>query len=122
MSMALVDDVIERMSSFHAISACEPASDAVVADYIATKVVANYRTIRAEFQDILDMGWIELNGEPFDLAQLEMMEDPEALVGRLTDRRQSSIHGDLTIENIMLEGTVLEPGRWFLIDPNPVNG
>lgn len=122
MSMALLDDVIERMSSFHAISACEPASDAVVADYIATKVVANYRTIRAEFQDILDMGWIELNGEPFDLAQLEMMEDPEAFIGRLTDRRQSSIHGDLTIENIMLEGTVLEPGRWFLIDPNPVNG
>ncbi|TAA44344.1 flippase-like domain-containing protein [Pseudoxanthomonas winnipegensis] len=122
MSTALLDDVIERMSRFHASSACESASDSVVADYIASKVLANYRSIRTEFQDVIALGWIDLNGEPFDLDQLRMMEDPKWFLDRLTDRRQSSIHGDLTIENIMLEGANLESGRWFLIDPNPVNG
>lgn len=121
-STNLLQDVIEKISNFHLATNQEMASESIIEDYISNKALTNYRMIREEFQDILDLGWIELNGEPFNLERLNILEDPAWFLSRLTDRRQSCIHGDLTIENIMLEGSASQPERWFLIDPNPVNG
>jgi hypothetical protein len=85
-------------------------------------VIANFATIEREFNDILQLGFLDLNGEIFNLSRLNILKDRDWFISRLRDRRQSKIHGDLTIENIMLDGSSNSHKTWFLIDPNPVNG
>lgn len=121
-SILMIDSVLETVSSFHWATRIDNADDSVVASYVATKVIANFAIIEREFDDILQLGRIELNGEIFELSRLKILKDRDWLISRLKYRRQSSIHGDLTIENIMLDGWNDASKTWFLIDPNPVNG
>ena len=62
-----------------------------------------------------------LNGLPFDLSVLEIFNNRDWFISQFKDRRQSCIHGDLTIENIMLVNLSSSDHDWFLIDPNPDN-
>lgn len=118
-SEATLSDLLKSFSRFHAQTAQAAASDAVVRDYVTNKAVRNFGIIQDEFADIFEHGRITLNGSSFDTGKLAVFADEGWLLTRLTDRRQASIHGDLTIENVMLDPS----GQgWFLIDPNPGNG
>jgi hypothetical protein len=121
-SIQLIDCVIGAISKFHDATTVQNAEYSEVADYVDSKVIANFATIEREFDDILQLDSIELNGETFKLSRLKILKDREWFISRLRNRRQSSIHGDLTIENIILDGLSDSPKTWFLIDPNPING
>lgn len=119
-STRLITEVIDALEGFHIDTQVAEADDETVSSYLKIKVVNNYAVIREEFSDIFELGSIEINGSLFQLSELDIFSSPDWLEARLTDRRQSVIHGDLTIENIMINGTGDQ--SWFLIDPNPDNG
>jgi hypothetical protein len=99
----------------------EQASDGVVAEYVYRKVISNIQVISEEFNDIMECKIIELNGEEFNFASFNILKDPEWLSSQLSHRIQSNIHGDLTLENIILSGPRSGEQNWYLIDPNPEN-
>lgn len=124
-SKNILKNVIAKMRDFHLSNEAASAEDVDIEKYIHAKVLGNFNVIKEEFQDIFSDGIILLNGEPFDTFSLSIFEDINWFVQKLSDRRQSAIHGDLTIENIMLlpdSSGGRRPESWFLIDPNPVNG
>lgn len=122
-SIKILNKIITAVNDFHCETEATPASDDVVEEYIAKKVVANFTLIKSEFADIISLGRITVNGHKFDCRMLEIFSNPSFLMRNFTERRQAVIHGDLTIENIMLDPKYTDHKRkWFLIDPNPVNG
>jgi hypothetical protein len=120
-SIELVNKVLLEISKFHDLTKIESADDGVVSNYVHEKVVVNYKLIKTEFADVLNLGKVVLNGMPFDFKKLEIFESPKWFIAQFKQRGQSCIHGDLTIENIMLSNLSSSDCDWFLIDPNPDN-
>jgi uncharacterized protein (TIRG00374 family) len=118
-SIGILAQVTERMSNFHEDTRVADADAETITEFITTKVLQNFALLRAEFVDIFELASIEINGIRFELKTLDILTCPDWLADQLTDRRQAVIHGDLTIENIMIDQT--REAGWFLIDPNPVN-
>jgi hypothetical protein len=73
------------------------------------------------FPEIFDFNQILINGKPISLEILDIFERPSWLASKLSIRKQSNVHGDLTIENILILPTSGSMKPWFLIDPNPIN-
>lgn len=119
-SIVIFDEVLESLFNFHTITEVEVASDDLVRSYVNAKVISNYEIIKREFSELFELESLEINGKIFDIKDLELFNDVDWLVEQLCDRRQCSIHGDMTIENIMLI-TAVSNNNWFLIDPNPIN-
>ncbi|WP_167522062.1 MULTISPECIES: lysylphosphatidylglycerol synthase domain-containing protein [Xanthomonas] len=120
-SISTLDHVIDAMAAFHQLTRAEDAGADVVGAYVDAKVIANFAVIEREFEDIFQLQVINLNGESFELSKLQFLKNRAWFVSKFRHRQQASIHGDLTIENIMLDASA-ENSKWFLIDPNPVNG
>jgi len=120
-SISILNNVIDRVTKFHSHTQMEQASDGVVAEYVYRKVISNIQVISEEFNDIMECKIIELNGEEFNFASFNILKDPEWLSSQLSHRIQSNIHGDLTLENIILSGPRCGEQNWYLIDPNPEN-
>lgn len=120
-SILIIDEVIDVISKFHDSTIIEDASEEVVRLYVDEKIIKNFEIIKSEFFDILDLKGTVLNGLPFDFKMLDLFGNKEWFISQFKDRRQSVIHGDLTIENIMLNNLSLNKCDWFLIDPNPDN-
>ena len=117
-SRNLLGEVIEGVGRFHASKrggACPPE---VFAAYLDRKVIANARAA-------LDFARLHLperyliNGDRFTLADWDRLLDREWLAAELSCRDVTSIHGDLTIDNIII-CPERDPG-WYLIDANPGN-
>ena len=119
-SSAILGDVIDRMDGFHRKFPLPEAGDSEVRSYVAEKVCRNLATIEAALPEYFEMPAFDLNGNTFSTTSLSAFRQPDWLSGKFLERRQAIIHGDLTIENIMVM-----PGAgghdWFLIDPNPGN-
>jgi hypothetical protein len=120
-STSILNNVIDRVLKFHSQTQMENASDGVVAEYVYRKVISNIQIISQEFNDIIECKTIELNGEEFNFRSFSILKDPEWLSSKLSHRIQSNIHGDLTLENIILSGPRFHEQNWYLIDPNPEN-
>ena len=60
-----------------------------------------------------------INGDEYRLSEWDRLLDMGWLREQVRSRDVSVIHGDLTIENIIVSPR--HEKRWYLIDPNPVN-
>ena len=118
-SKALLEQVAERMEAFHALNRKPDADPALIAAYLEQKASANARTILEFVGTMLPADLFEINGTPYDLSEWNCLLDPAWLARQITDRRTSTIHGDLTVENIIVSPD--RPEGWFIIDPNPEN-
>lgn len=121
-SKAVLGDIITRMSAFHQATNASPASDSVIADYATKKVCDNLKAIEREAPEIFALSAVKVNGREINMADLSRFRSPDWLAQRLKTRSQSFVHGDLTVENILLRLDENRRIEWFLIDPNPVNG
>lgn len=118
-SAALLGEVIERVDAFHRETQFGNADEALVRRYVEEKVCNNLRIIERALPEFFAAPF-DLNGQMFSTTELAALREPDWLVRKFAARRQATIHGDLTIENIM----VMPPGAaqpWFLIDPNSEN-
>ena len=112
-------DVMDTMSNFHRQTSSGIAEEACTARYAREKVTANLRSIKAASPDFFEQLTVVVNGVEFELPLLDRFANGDFVTDRILNREVATIHGDLTIENILSDPT--RPTGWFLIDPNVGN-
>ncbi len=95
------------------------ASDEIVARYLAEKAAANANAIATFAKSHLGTADVTINGSTHNWSEWGLLTDPKWLAAQVRQRGTTSIHGDLTIENIILAPTL--PDGLYVIDPNPDN-
>ena len=118
-SLGLLGDVIQTLDAFHGVHKLGSATGAMVEDYCQDKVARNAATILKFVSDLIPGHIYRLNDAEYSLYDWNYLQDLKWLGDQLQDRRLSKIHGDLTIENIIIDPA--QDTGWYLIDPNPGN-
>jgi hypothetical protein len=115
-SWSILQDILERISAFHHSTRQPDADERVIARYIARKVEDNFLTIQQAFPKLFERETLRVNGREIAVSQIKTFATVNHLLPQIQSRRVSTIHGDLTIENIIFDSTSSD--SWFLIDPN----
>ena len=99
------------------------ASDEIVASYIQEKLIRNIELVKAALPILFDQESLVINGKSYRNIQFfEGADYTRRFLNSLSQRKISRIHGDLTIENIIIRTDRLAGDNdWYLIDPNPNN-
>lgn len=118
-SEEVLTDIIGRVSLFHERTANGLAADAAIEAYLNLKVQNNARLILDFARAALPQTRFQINGVDYDLEEWRCFADYRWLSNQIRDRRSAIIHGDLTIENIVISPS--QPAGWYIIDPNPEN-
>ena len=117
-SRALLEEIVGAVARWHHAGAAGLCADADLQAYIERKVIANARAALdfAELQ-LPERYWV--NGRELRLSDWKPLLDSSWVASQMPSRETGPIHGDLTIENIVV-CPERSPG-WYLIDPNPGN-
>ncbi len=116
---ALLSQVFLCVDGLHRRTSTGTGDPKLLADYLATKATGNADHILSAVRSSLGGEVYSINGESFSLAEWECLRSPDWLRGQIKQRQVASIHGDLTIENV-----IIAPQHAFglyIIDPNPEN-
>jgi hypothetical protein len=116
-SRALLSDVLACMETLHGDGATAEAAE--IDAYLDVKARRNVEIIEDFAQRSLSWPRFTVNGAPFDINLWRRLSDPGWLRAQIRYDRVATIHGDLTIENIIVAPS--SPGGFYLIDPNPEN-
>jgi hypothetical protein len=117
-SKNVLTEIVDEMTAFHHRHRKKAASQAVVDDYLDRKVQANVREVLAFARGLVEQEY-SINGEEYRLSDWDCLLNMDWLRQQVHTLDMSVIHGDLTIENIIVSPR--HERRWYLIDPNPVN-
>ena len=118
-SAALLKRVIEQLVEFHVVTRKVEADRQTIARYLNVKAIKNAETILSFARSMLPTATFVLNGRSYDLAAWDRLLDLIWLENQITDRRVACVHGDLTIENIIVAPEY--PMGFYIIDPNSEN-
>ena len=117
-SRQIFSQVLECITRFHEQHAGKVADEMLVRQYLREKAVKNAVLVRDFAKTVLGSCYT-INGRPFDFRQWDCLFDLDWLSRQVVNRLTTVVHGDLTIENIIVSPQ-REPG-WYIIDPNPDN-
>ena len=98
-----------------------PADAEKIEKYIETKVDGNLKKLREDrmLRELMSYDMLRINGVEYkNLPALDWMFDHDRLRNLFAKDPVGTIHGDLTIENIICR---TDNDRWYLIDPNTGN-
>ena len=118
-SQKILDDVYESIDLYHKKHAKTDIDKNLIKQYFDGKVTQNTRTILDFARKIIPSNHFTINGKEFNFSELELLLDTTWLLNQVNHFETTSIHGDLTIENV-----IIAPGTekgWYLIDPNSEN-
>ncbi|WP_043831542.1 lysylphosphatidylglycerol synthase transmembrane domain-containing protein [Muricoccus aerilatus] len=118
-SWRILEDVLNAMRALHERTRGAPAGPEVIERYAKEKVAGNLRNIQDAFPLFFDGDTVLVNGVRVDIGLLERFAAPDFVTSRIHRRETATIHGDLTIENILADP--VRASHWFLIDPNVGN-
>ncbi len=118
-SARIVTEVVDAVDALHRRTEYGLAKDAVIDAYLHQKVIANAKQIHEFAAAIFPDGHFQVNGVAHHLDEWRTLFDLDWLRTQLRTRRISVVHGDLTIENIIVSSEA--PRGWYVIDPNPAN-
>lgn len=119
-SAAILLDVLDTLDRCLYRPTAAPADPAMIRRYLDEKVDANLRKLREArvLRELMGYDRIWVNGKPCkNLGALGHLFDHGRLEALFAGDPVSTIHGDLTIENIICR----TDGGWYLIDPNTGN-
>lgn len=105
--------------AFHASGSEGEASQADIEAYLSEKVTKNVNDILSFVQAELPKGVLDINGRIHRLQNWNRFRDKDWLHAQIKDRRIARIHGDLTIENVIVSPVAAD--GYYVIDPNPDN-
>ncbi len=111
--------VLDCIDALHARTVAPEADPRLVASYLEEKVSRNAATIVDFARHTIGGDSYSINDLHYDLGEWRSFADPEWLQAQLRDRRIATIHGDLTIENVIIAPD--HPRGLYIIDPNPEN-
>ena len=119
-SEQVLAEVIEHIAHFHQRTYRGLATRETIARYLDQKATRNAEQVLEYTRQWMtgNSSTYQLNGQQFDLADWNYLLDPVWLDKQVRDLRTSSVHGDLTIENIIVNASVR---GMYIIDPNPEN-
>lgn len=115
----MLDRILDRLEKYHDRGGAGVADTAVVDRYIADKIIKNFEYIKDRAGSMVDLSRFAINGEWHSIESWDALLRPELLRSLFSTRNTSSIHGDLTLENIITLAGGNE--QWFIIDPNGGN-
>jgi hypothetical protein len=118
-SKKIFGEVVGRISDFHRSHSGPTATPEMVHRYAAEKATANARKLLEFASTIFAGGSFTINGIRHDLERWKHLLDPEWLASQMRHRATTVVHGDLTIENIIVAPQ--QALGWYIIDPNPDN-
>jgi hypothetical protein len=114
-SKLLLLDLLESIAKFHLINMNSVTRLDLLDSYISDKCNKNVITILEYFDQLINLQNFRINGEIYSFCEWNFLLDPSLSKTFIYDTSQTCIHGDLTLENIIIG----RRGNWFLIDPNP---
>lgn len=117
-SKRILSEVIEGITRFHNRHAGVVADEALIRKYLMEKAVHNATSI-LNFAKTVFSGHYSINGVRFDLDQWNYLLDQDWLYRQIASKSTTVVHGDLTIENIIVAPQ--NSPDWYIIDPNPDN-
>ena len=115
----LMLSVLDRVDRLHAKVGRETATAPQVREYCARKATDNATQIVAFAKSVIGTPGYRINGVEYHFDEWRALEDGEWLGKQLSDRRQAVVHGDLTVENVVVAPE--HDHGFYLIDPNPEN-
>lgn len=118
-SMNILDQVCDSIGQHHKQFQAKLTNSHLIEAYLKEKVVANVKTILDFVQEHLGEESFTINGKLFDMRSFNFLLDIEWLKQQIKHTLISEIHGDLTIENIIIAPNT-QTG-WYIIDPNSEN-
>ena len=119
-SEVILRDVLDKISEFHFNNTTIVDSFDLHSKYHSEKVHSNLIQISNCFPELFDGSIKKINGKNWSIAKLSQFYDRDSFINLIGAREQSSIHGDLTVENILVDMNCSETiNSWTLIDPNP---
>jgi uncharacterized protein (TIRG00374 family) len=118
-SGALLLRIVEDVATFHKATLKGDADPSLISAYLDTKITQNARSVEKFARRLIGSDAFGINGARYNFAQWQRLYDPDWLYSQIRDRRNSMVHGDLTIENIIVAPD--ERAGFYIIDPNPDN-
>jgi hypothetical protein len=113
-------ETLNIISEFHqeTMSQSSERDELLLLNYLQDKVISNCENIRSLLESFFNLDKFYINGEEFSFDEWRFLFNVIALRGMFKNICQSEIHGDLTIDNL-----IMRPGeKWMIIDPNPTSG
>ncbi|XYI39392.1 hypothetical protein DAMDJJ_14725 [Cupriavidus necator] len=111
-----LEAVLERIDAFHRATTSGAATNETINVYVQTKMRDNFLSIMESAPLLFQHPTLLVNDKPLDMARIKAWVLDEDKARELKTRTTATIHGDLTIENVLIDGQATE--GWFLIDPN----
>jgi hypothetical protein len=111
--------VLGLADGLHTRTAAGEAEPADVIRYVDEKVTANAAKIEDFARHAIGRDDYSINEVPYDLKEWRCFSDRDWVLAQLRDRRVATVHGDLTVENV-----IVAPDHQlglYIIDPNPAN-
>ncbi len=118
-SQRIMSEVIESVTAFHDRNVGATAEEDLVHKYLKEKAINNVSFILDFAKTIFPGDTYEINGTQFDWKQWNCLLDLEWMSRQIRERLVTVVHGDLTIENIIVSPQ--QTPNWYIIDPNPEN-
>lgn len=118
-SWSYLEQVINRVSEFHAKTYNGDAPEEVIAQYLNEKLVKNFQDIKELAIPFFESENITINGNIIDLKKIEDWLLNDDFIKQFEHKNTATIHGDLTIENVIIDNETKL--GWFIIDPNVGN-
>lgn len=118
-SKSLLNSVVDHILAFHLRNEASEATEQIVEAYLSEKAVKNALNILDFAHDLLSGPDYRINGKNYQLSDWDCLKDINWLSAQMRDIRTSTIHGDLTIENIIVAPE--QKAGFYIIDPNPDN-
>lgn len=118
-SWGYLEQVINRVSEFHARTSDGDASDETINQYLDQKLKNNFLDIKSLAAEFFESDTIIINGKEMNVRAIENWLTQDNFAKQFEHKQVSTIHGDLTIENIIIDNET-DLG-WFIIDPNVGN-
>lgn len=120
-SVKILESILDFMNRKVYLNGRQIRSEKTISDYISRKAVGKVMDVAAMspvMRRLLSFEQIEINGVLYDNFHsiLRKIMDSKEILEELSLFRECQIHGDLTIENI-----IVNDGRFILLDPNDEN-
>lgn len=114
-SRQTLHNIIQVISEHHESCSINGPITNKLTDYLNDKVIKNIGLIKETVSQLIDPHDFTINGEKFSIKEWKFLENVDLLLSFIKNTTQTNIHGDLTIDNLIIDGAQ----NWMLIDPNP---
>ena len=111
--------VLSDLYEYHQANDRGVASNHEIQQYLEQKAVLNAKFVLGEIRKTFPGNTLIINNKKFQISNFEILMDQKWLTEQVISKNVAMIHGDTTIENIIVNSSL--DLSFFFIDPNPDN-